>query len=99
MYHMTTQFLFKIQSEVTEFDKGEYLALIDGEAPPNGLLLVHSREVKLEPLARRQTRETVYSLISRGQLDAYKFGRSRRITEQQITQCLNRRNEDVIIVM
>ena len=45
------------------------------------------------------TRETVYSLISRVQLDAYKFGRSRRITEQQITQCLNRRNEEVIIVM
>ena len=45
------------------------------------------------------TRETVYSLISRGQLDAYKFGRSRRITEQQLVQCLNRRNEDVIIVM
>jgi excisionase family DNA binding protein len=45
------------------------------------------------------TRETVYSLISRGQLDAYKFGRYRRITEQQITQCLNRRNEEVIIVM
>jgi excisionase family DNA binding protein len=39
------------------------------------------------------TRETVYSLISRGQLDAYKFGRSRRITEQQITECLNRRSD------
>ena len=45
------------------------------------------------------TRETVYSLISRGQLDAYKFGRARRITEQQITACQNRRNDDVIIVM
>lgn len=58
---MTTQFRFKTQSEVTDFDKGEYLALIDGEVPPDGLPLVHSREVKLEPLARRQTRDTAYS--------------------------------------
>ena len=45
------------------------------------------------------TRETVYSLISRGQLDAYRFGRSRRITEQQINECLQRRHEHVIVVM
>lgn len=44
------------------------------------------------------TRETVYSLISRGHLDAHRFGRSRRITEKQITDCLNRRYEHVIVV-
>lgn len=42
------------------------------------------------------TRETVYSLISRGQLEAYRFGRSRRISESQIQACLSRRNEIVI---
>ena len=44
------------------------------------------------------TRETVYSLISRGQLDAHRFGRSRRITEQQINECLQRRYQQVIVV-
>jgi putative molybdopterin biosynthesis protein len=42
------------------------------------------------------TRETVYSMISRGQLNAYRFGRSRRISEEQIQECLARRNEIVI---
>jgi hypothetical protein len=56
-----TQFRFKTQSEVTEFDKGDYLSLIDGNVPAGGLPLVHSREVKLEPQKRRQTRDTVYS--------------------------------------
>jgi excisionase family DNA binding protein len=37
------------------------------------------------------TRETVYSMISRGQLDASTFGRSRRISESQIRDCLTRR--------
>jgi len=37
------------------------------------------------------TRDTVYSMISRKQLDAYRFGRSRRITPEQIEDCLNRR--------
>ena len=36
------------------------------------------------------TRETVYSQISRGTLHAHKFGRSRRISETQIQECLNR---------
>jgi len=44
------------------------------------------------------TRETVYSLISRGQLDAYRFGRARRITERQINECLQRRYQQVIVV-
>lgn len=44
-------------------------------------------------------RQTVYSMISRKQLDAYTFGRSRRITEKQIQECLNRRYERPIIVM
>ena len=42
------------------------------------------------------TRETIYSMICRGQLDAYKFGRSRRITAQQIQVCLERRYERAI---
>lgn len=58
---MLTQFRFKTQSEVTEFDRGDYLALIDGDVPENGLPLVYTREVKLEPLKRRQTRDAVYS--------------------------------------
>jgi excisionase family DNA binding protein len=42
------------------------------------------------------TRETIYSMISRGQLDASRFGRSRRISEAQINECLNRRYERAI---
>lgn len=42
------------------------------------------------------TRETVYSMISRGQLDAFRFGRSRRISEQQITESMSRRYQVVI---
>jgi excisionase family DNA binding protein len=42
------------------------------------------------------TRETVYSMISRGQLDAYRFGRSRRISEQQIKESMSRRYQVVI---
>ena len=42
------------------------------------------------------TRETIYSMISRGQLDASNFGRSRRISEAQIKECLNRRYVRVI---
>jgi hypothetical protein len=58
---MPTQFRFKTQSQVTEFDRGDYLALIDGDVPEDGVPLVHSREVKLEPLKRQQTRDAVYS--------------------------------------
>ena len=39
------------------------------------------------------TRDTIYSMINRKQLEAYKFGRSRRITQKQIDDCLNRRYE------
>jgi excisionase family DNA binding protein len=42
------------------------------------------------------TRETVYSMISRGQLDAFHFGRSRRISEQQIKESMSRRYQVVI---
>ena len=42
------------------------------------------------------TRETVYSMISRGQLDAFRFGRSRRISEQQIRESMSRRYQVVI---
>ena len=42
------------------------------------------------------TRETIYSMISRGQLDAHRFGRSRRISENQIQECLQRRYVQVI---
>lgn len=42
------------------------------------------------------TRETVYSMISRGQLDAFRFGRSRRISEQQIQDSMSRRYQVVI---
>jgi len=42
------------------------------------------------------TRETVYSMISRGQLDAFRFGRSRRISEQQIKESMSRRYQVVI---
>ena len=42
------------------------------------------------------TRETIYSMISRGQLDAHRFGRSRRISEIQIQECLQRRYVQVI---
>ena len=45
------------------------------------------------------TRETVYSQISRGTLEAYKFGRSRRISEQQITDCLNTKYDRPIEVL
>ncbi len=37
------------------------------------------------------SRDTVYSMIHRKQLDSYLFGRSRRITQEQIDDCLNRR--------
>jgi len=37
------------------------------------------------------TRETIYSMISRGQLDASRFGRSRRLSESQINDCVIRR--------
>ena len=37
------------------------------------------------------SRDTVYSMIHRGQLDSHLFGRSRRITQEQIDDCLNRR--------
>jgi excisionase family DNA binding protein len=39
------------------------------------------------------TRETIYSMICRGQLEAYRFGRSRRITHDQIKRCLDSRYE------
>ena len=42
------------------------------------------------------TRETVYAMICRGQLDAYKFGRSRRISHDQLSRCLNSRYERAI---
>lgn len=42
------------------------------------------------------TRETVYSMISRGQLDAFRFGRSRRISEQQLKESMSRRYQVVI---
>lgn len=42
------------------------------------------------------TRETVYSMISRGQLDAFRFGRSRRISEEQLKESMNRRHQVVI---
>jgi excisionase family DNA binding protein len=45
------------------------------------------------------TRETVYSQISRGTLQSYKFGRSRRISEQQINDCLNTKYERPILVL
>ena len=44
-------------------------------------------------------RQTVYSMISRKQLDAYRFGRSRRITEAQIQDCLNRKYQRPIVVL
>ena len=44
-------------------------------------------------------RQTIYSMISRQQLDAYTFGRSRRITERQIQECLDRRYQRPIIVL
>ena len=42
------------------------------------------------------TRETVYSMISRGQLEAFRFGRSRRISEQQIKESMSRRYQVII---
>ncbi len=42
------------------------------------------------------TSETVYSMISRGQLYAFRFGRSRRISEQKIKDSLRRRYQVVI---
>ena len=37
------------------------------------------------------TPETIYAAISRKTLDSYRFGRSRRISQAQIEDCLNRR--------
>ena len=42
------------------------------------------------------TRETIYSMICRGQLMSYKFGHKRRITESQIQHCLEHRYERAI---
>jgi hypothetical protein len=58
---MTTPFRYKTQSEVTDLDRGDYLVLIDGKVPHAGLPLVHSQEVRLEPLSRRRARDAVYS--------------------------------------
>ncbi len=45
------------------------------------------------------TYETVYSLISRGQLKAYMFSRSRQITGELITAHWDSANNGVITVM
>jgi excisionase family DNA binding protein len=41
----------------------------------------------------RVTRETVYSQLHSGALQAHRFGRSRRITESQLRQCLEQEKE------
>jgi hypothetical protein len=58
---MMTSFQFKTRSEVTPFDEVNFLVLRDGEIPDAGLPLAHSKEVKLEPLTRRKSRDAVYS--------------------------------------
>jgi excisionase family DNA binding protein len=39
------------------------------------------------------TRETVYAQLHSGALQAHRFGRSRRITESQLRQCLEQEKE------
>ena len=39
------------------------------------------------------TRETVYAQLHSGALQAHRFGRSRRITESQLRQCLEQERE------
>ena len=42
------------------------------------------------------TRETVYAQLHRGTLQAHRFGRSRRITENQLKLCLEHKGSVVI---
>ena len=44
------------------------------------------------------SRGTVYSLLSRRQIDSIKVGRNRRFTAQQIKEYLIRRPQEVIVV-
>ena len=44
------------------------------------------------------SRGTVYSLISRHEIDSLKVGRNRRFTAQQVKEYLSRRGQQVIVV-
>lgn len=44
------------------------------------------------------SRGTIYSLISRREIDSIKVGRSRRFTAQQVREYISRRGQEVIVV-
>jgi excisionase family DNA binding protein len=44
------------------------------------------------------SRGTIYSLLSRRQIDSIKVGRNRRFTSQQVKEYLIRKPQEVIIV-
>lgn len=44
------------------------------------------------------SRGTIYSLLSRGEIDSIKIGRNRRFTPQQVSEYIQRRGAAVITV-
>lgn len=44
------------------------------------------------------SRGTIYSLISRHEIDSIKVGRSRRFTAEQVKDYLRRRGQQVVVV-
>lgn len=44
------------------------------------------------------SRGTIYSMISRGEIDSIKVGRNRRFTVEQVKDYLRRRGQQVVVV-
>jgi len=44
------------------------------------------------------SRGTIYSLISRNEIDSIKVGRNRRFTAKQVNEYLSRRGQQVVVV-
>ena len=44
------------------------------------------------------SRGTIYSLISRNEIDSIKVGRNRRFTAQQVKEYLSRRGQQIVVV-
>ncbi len=44
------------------------------------------------------SRGTIYSLISRNEIDSIKVGRNRRFTAQHVKEYLSRRGQQIVVV-